>query len=263
MLRPRLIAALLVDAQLHLVKTQGFAERHYLGDPLNAAYVFSGFEVDELLVLDIDATPQRRSIPAAFVEALARFTSVPLTIGGGIRSLDQIHDLLALGVEKVALSASLNGNLPFLREAADRFGSSTISVVLNVRTGPAGTSLAWFGRPCPDLTGQPLEQLALACQEAGAGELVLHFVDRDGCRSGYDVASLVSLNDQLTIPLVALGGCGSQAHIQKLLSATPLSGVAAGSLFVYAPGTDQVLLNYRSTHAWLVQQMPSLEECWR
>lgn len=263
MLRPRLIAALLVDAQLHLVKTQRFAERHYLGDPLNAAYVFSGFEVDELLVLDIDATPQRRSIPADFVEALARFTSVPLTVGGGIGSLDQIHALLALGVEKVALSASLLGNPSFLRQAADRFGSSTISVVLNVRTQPDGTPLAWFGRPCRDVAGQPLELLALACQEAGAGELVLHAVDRDGCRSGYDVPYLASLNDQLSIPLVALGGCGSQDHIQQLLSSTPLSGVAAGSLFVYAPNTDQVLLNYCPTQSWLAQQLPGLQGGWQ
>lgn len=263
MLRPRLIATLLVDAQLHLVKTRSFGQRHYLGDPLNAAYVFSGFEVDELLVLDIDATPQGRPIPAAFVESLARFTSVPLSIGGGIRSLDQIHDLLALGVEKVALSAALQDNLAFLRQATDRFGSSTISVVLNVRQVSDGTSLAWFGRPSPAVAGQPLEQLALACQQAGAGELVLNAADRDGCRCGYDVAALTSLNEQLTIPLVALGGCGGQAHIQQLLSASPLSGVAAGSLFVYAPGTEQVLLNYRPTHAWLAQQLLGVQESWR
>jgi len=263
MLRPRLIAALLVDHQLHLVKTRQFAERHYLGDPLNAAYVFSGYQVDELLVLDIDATPQGRPIPALFVEALARFTSVPLTIGGGIRSLDQIHDLLALGVEKVALSAALNGNLSFLQQAANRFGSSTISVVLNVRHQPDGTPLAWFGRPCSEVAGQPLALLAQTCQQAGAGELVIHAADRDGYRSGFPVDCLVGLNEQLTIPLVALGGCGTQSHIRELLSATPLSGVAAGSLFVYAPGTDQVLLNYRPTQAWLAQQLPGLQGCWR
>ena len=95
---PRLIPVLLVDHQLHLVKTIAFEQRHYLGDPLNAAYVFSGFEVDEL-VLDIDARSQGRSIPSHFVQALARFARVPLCVGGGISSLDQIHDLLALGVE--------------------------------------------------------------------------------------------------------------------------------------------------------------------
>lgn len=263
MLRPRLITALLVDAQLHLVKTKAFEQRQYLGDPLNAAYVFSGFEVDELLVLDIDATPQGRPIPARFVEALACFTRVPLTIGGGISSLEQIHDLLALGVEKVALSAALNQNLAFLQQAVDRFGSSTISVVLNVEHRADQQPLAWFGRPSPATVGQPLLELALACEQAGAGELVLNAVDRDGCRSGYDVAELASLNGQLSIPLVALGGCGSQNDIAELLAATPLSGVAVGSLFVYAPGTHEVLLNYPHTSSWLAEQLPHLQGAWR
>ena len=108
-MHPRLIPVLLVDHQLHLVKTIAFEQRHYLGDPLNAAYVFNGFEVDELLVLDIDARSQGRSIPSHFVQALARFAQVPLCVSGGISSLDQIHDLLALGVEKVALSSALKG----------------------------------------------------------------------------------------------------------------------------------------------------------
>lgn len=263
MLRPRLIAALLVDAQLHLVKTIMFEQRHYLGDPLNAAYVFSGYEVDELLVFDIDATPQRRPIPARFVEALARFTRVPLTIGGGITTTEQIHDLLALGAEKVALSAALNQNLPFLQQAVDRFGSSTISVVLNVQHSGEEPPLAWFGRPNPGTAGQPLLELALACEQAGAGELVLNAVDRDGSRSGFDIALLASLNSQLTIPLVSLGGCGSQSHIAELLATTPISGVAAGSLFVYAPGTQEVLLDYPHTSSWLAEQLPHLQGAWR
>ncbi len=263
MLRPRLIASLLVDQQLHLVNTTGFSRRHYLGDPLNAAYVFSGFEADELLVLAIDASPQGEQIPLRFVEALARFTSVPLTVGGGITNLAHIHDLLALGVEKVALSAALRPGLTLLEEAASRFGSSTITVLLNLRRSPNGEPLVHFGRPDPVHTGQPLLPLALACQEAGAGELVLNDVDREGTGSGFDVALLAGLNAQLSIPLVALGGCGGHSHIQELLAATPLSGVAAASLFAYAPAGRQVLLNYPITSAWLQRQLPALAEAWR
>ncbi len=260
MLKPRLIPVLLVDHQLHLVKTTAFARRHYLGDPLNAAYVFSGFEVDELFVLDIDATPQGRSIPVRFVEALARFARVPLSVGGGITSLEQIHELLALGVEKVALSAVLQHEFSFLQQAADRFGSSTISVVLNVSepSGPndsdLASAMACFGRPDSSDASQPLLDLARACEQAGAGELVLNYVQRDGTRTGYSVAQLAALNRQLTIPLVGLGGCGSHRHIAELLAATPLSGVAAGSLFAYAPESPEVLLNYPLTHQWLEQE---------
>jgi cyclase len=263
MLRPRLIASLLVDQQLHLVNTTGFSRRHYLGDPLNAAYVFSGFEVDELLVLAIDASPQGEPIPLRFVEALARFTSVPLTVGGGITNLEQIHDLLALGVEKVVLSAALRPGFSLLEQAAARFGSSTISVLLNLRRSPSGEPLAHFGRPDPDQPGQALLPLALACQAAGAGELVLNDADREGTGSGFDVPLLAGLNAQLTIPLVALGGCGGPGHIQELLDVTPLSGVAAASLFAYAPGGRQVLLNYPSTSAWLQRLLPALAEAWR
>lgn len=260
MLRARLIPVLLVDQQLHLVKTTEFGQRHYLGDPLNAAYVFSRFEVDELLVLDIDSTPQHRSIPLRFVEALARFARVPLSVGGGITSLEQIHDLLALGVEKVVLSAVLRHDFLFLQQAAERFGSSTISVVLNIieqsvpADSDATTTLAFFGRPDAGNGGQPLLNLAQACQQAGAGELVINHAQRDGTRAGYAVSQLAALNSQLTIPLVCLGGCGSHRHLAELLGATPLSGVAAGSLFAYAPESREVLLNYPLTHQWLQQE---------
>lgn len=264
MLQPRLIPALLVDSQLQLVKTINFGSRHYLGDPLNAAYVFSGFEVDELLVLDIDASSQGRCIPLPFVASLARFTSVPLTVGGGISSLEQIHDLLALGVEKVALSTALSREFSFLQRAADHFGSSTISVILNVHISDQEPVLAWFGRPDSAVgPGRPLVELAVACQQAGAGELLIQAADRDGQRQGYAVQVLVELNRRLTIPLVALGGCGNHGHIAELLQASPLSGVASGSLFVYAPDSKEVLLHYPPSHHWLQQQLPQLQECWQ
>ncbi len=262
MLRPRLVVSLLVDRDLHLVKTTAFGSRHYLGDPLNAAYVFSGYEVDELLVLDIDATSEARSIPHRFVEALARFTRVPLAVGGGLTTLDQIHDLLACGVEKVVLSSALSHGLTFLEQAVARFGSSTITVVLNVQPGPDGMPLACFGRPAADNPGRPLVPLALACEAAGAGEILVHDIQREGTRSGFDVSVLANLNGQLTIPLAALGGCGEANHIEALLAATPLSGVAAGSLFAYAPHSHEVLLNYPQTSTWLQSRLPILAEGW-
>lgn len=264
MLHPRLIPVLLVDAHLHLVKTLVFGSRRYLGDPLNAAYVFSQFQVDELMVLDIDATSEGRSIPLGFVSALARYTSVPLTVGGGITNLKQIHDLLELGVEKIALSSVLAHDFKFLEQAVYRFGTSTISVILNLQRQSDAPPLAWFGRPDASIqgSGRLLPDLAYACQQAGAGELVIQAVDRDGQREGFAVESLRDLNRDLTIPLVALGGCGDHGHITELLRATPVSGVAAGSMFVYAPGSQQVLLNYPLSHRWLQSQLPHFQRGW-
>ena len=216
--------------------------------------------MDELLVLDIDATPLERVIPPRFVEALARFTSVPLSIGGGISSLEQIHDLLALGVEKVVLSSALRHDFSFLTQAAARFGSSTISVLLNVMRPHGAEPLAWFGRPQPGDPGTPLAELARAVQNDGAGELVIHDVEREGFCVGYDVPLLTRLNAQLTIPVVGLGGCGHRQHLADLLASTPLSGLAAGSLFAYAPASRDVLLNYVSTQQWLRQQWFTLQD---
>ncbi len=243
MLQPRLIPSLLVDDDLHLVKTTSFGCRQYLGDPLNAAYVYSGYEVDELLVLDIDASPARRLIPLVFVEALARFTTVPLTIGGGIRSLADIQSLLSLGVERVVLGAVLEQDFEFLAQAAQRFGSSTVSALINMQRGRDGSPFGYFGRGGAG-SGVPVCDLARACEAAGAGEVIVYDVDREGTRAGYDVPSFAMLNEALSIPLVALGGCGAEHHIEALLDAVPVSGVAAGSLFAYAPGSYEVLLNY-------------------
>lgn len=228
---------------MHLVKTKQFTDRHYLGDPLNAAYVYSGYKVDELLVLDIDATIIGRSISLAFVEALARFTRVPLTVGGGIRTVSEIQNLLALGVERVVLGGVLANDFTFLQQAVDRFGSSTISVMINVLKTPDGNVQGYFGR---DGKAQVLRlvKLACACEAAGAGEVVVYDVEREGTRKGFDVNIYSALNDALKIPLVALGGCGNEQHIEELLNTTRVSGIAAGSLLVYAPGTQEVLLNY-------------------
>ena len=168
MLKPRLIPSLLVDSNLHLVKTTRFADRHYIGDPLNSAYIFSGFEADELLVLDIDASPENRSIPLQFVEALATFTRVPLTVGGGISKLDEIYHLLSHGVEKIILSSSINNNLKLLEEASNRFGSSSITVIINCLKDSNGSHIGSLGLP-RNQNCKPISQVAIDSQNAGAG----------------------------------------------------------------------------------------------
>ena len=242
MLRPRVITSLLVDHNMHLVKTTCFNSRKYIGDPLNAAYIFSNFEVDELFVLDIDASKNCSHIRYDFVEALSHFTTVPLTVGGGISKLQEIHDLLALGVERIAISECLFDNFKFLNEASSTFGSSSITVILNVSN--TNKYIGSFGRYRNNID---IIQLAKQCQESGAGELVINHIDREGTFSGFDFNLFKKLNKELTIPIVALGGCGNDEHIKELLNSTPISGIACGSHFVYSPGTSEVLLNYCDT----------------
>jgi cyclase len=243
MLQTRLIPCLLVDKNLHLVKTIRFSDRHYLGDPLNAAYVYSGFEVDELIVLDIDASLSNRCISLDFVESLARFTKMPLTVGGGISDIVEIRNLIAAGVERVILGSVLNKNFDFLSQSIDHFGSSTISIIINVMRKKNEDLFGYFGKEGYNQC-YPLIDLVCKCEKAGAGEIVLNHVDHDGTLKGFDLDIYATMNDLFSVPMVALGGCGSEKHIEDLINQTPISGVAAGSLFVYAPNTREILLNY-------------------
>ena len=253
MLLPRLIPSLLVDSNFHLVKTRAFTNRNYIGDPLNSAYIFSGFEVDELIVLDIDASRENRSIPFDFVRALASFTSCPLCVGGGISNLDQMRHILALGVEKIAISESLNNNFKLLEEASNRFGSSSITVIINCYKDNFGLYQGSFGLPSRKLS-KPIDVIAFECQEAGAGELIINNINLEGAKKGFDIPLMKSLNEQLSIPLVALGGCGKTQDIEELLLATPLSGISCGSYLIYAPNTSQVVMSYPDKSSWFKEK---------
>ena len=262
MLERRLIPSLLIDSNQHLINTRRFSERHYLGDPLNAAQIFSGFEADELLVLDIDASYEERTIPFEFVKALAYFTNVPLTVGGGISNLSQIRDLLSFGVERIALSSKISNNFKFLEKAANQFGSSSISVIINLcLDNDDKKQKGYLGRPEIN-TPHSIDQLAKDIQNAGAGELIINNIDKEGTKEGFDLELIKRLNETLEIPLVALGGCGNLMHIEELLLNTPVSGVACATLFVYGNEYNDVLLNYKPTSSWLKNKYPLFIDQW-
>ena len=254
MLKTRIIVCLLIDSELHLINTKNFLKSKYLGDPLNAAYIFSNYEVDELLVLDVEASNKNKCISFEFVKALSNFTTVPLTVGGGISSLKQIKDLLSYGVERVVIGQNQKSNFTFLRKACERFGSSSISAVLNVKKLANREYQLFMGRN--KIRNSDILSEAFSCQKAGAGELIINSMDRDGSQKGLDIDLMKELNEHLSIPLVAMGGCGNCYHIDELLKATPLSGIACSSIFVYAPGTEQLLLRYSEIKKNLIMINP-------
>ena len=263
MLYPRLIPSLLVNSKQELVKTTYFENENYIGDPLNAAYIFSNFEVDELMVLDIYASQQERCIPLDFVKSIANFTKVPLTIGGGIKNLNQIHDILSLGVERIAISSILSKNFEILNQASTMYGSSSITVIINAYKNKDGDFVGIFGRPDISKKHYPIEEISLLCQENGAGEIIVNCINREGTRKGYDIKLMKSLNKNLSIPLVALGGCGEIDHINELIKATPISGIACGTFFIYANDSSQVLLNYEPIAKWLKDNYKQYAEIYK
>ncbi|MFO1266413.1 MAG: AglZ/HisF2 family acetamidino modification protein [Rubrivivax sp.] len=241
MLRPRIIPCLLVHKG-GLVKTVGFDKPKYVGDPLNAVRIFNEKEVDELMVLDIDATRLNREPDYALIRNLAAECRMPLSYGGGVRSVEQFERLVSLGVEKVAVSAAAAANPALLGAAAARVGRQSVVAVLDVRRSGAGWQV--FTHNGQRATGLDAVAFARQAEAAGAGEIVVNSIDRDGQMKGYDLDLVRRVREAITVPLTVLGGAGSLADIGALVREFGIVGAAAGSLFVFKGVYRAVLINY-------------------
>jgi imidazole glycerol-phosphate synthase subunit HisF len=243
MLRPRLIPCLLIHNG-GLVKTVEFGEPKYVGDPLNAVRIFNEKEVDELMVVDIDASRRGIAPNEKLIGSLAAECRMPLCYGGGVKTPDVVDRLVSLGVEKVAMSSAAIADPDLISRSAERVGSQSIVVVLDVK------STGLLRRPeivtlnATKRTGLDPIEFAVRAQQAGAGELVVNSVDRDGKMKGYDIDLIDKLRTTISIPLTALGGAGSMEDIKSLVEKHPVIGAAAGSLFVFKGKFRAVLINY-------------------
>lgn len=243
MLRPRIIPCLLIHRG-GLVKTVGFDKPKYVGDPLNAVRIFNEKEVDELMVLDIDATQERRDPDYTLIRNLAAECRMPLAYGGGVHSVEQFERLVGLGVEKVAISAAAVADSGLVGAAAERVGRQSVVVVLDVRRSASGCEV--FTHNGSRATGLDAVELARRAEAAGAGEIVINSIDRDGQMKGYDLELVRRVRQAVTLPLTALGGAGSIGDIGSLVREFGIVGAAAGSLFVFKGVYRAVLINYPS-----------------
>jgi len=242
MLRPRIIPCLLLHNK-GLVKTVRFKNPKYVGDPLNAVKIFNEKEADELMVLDIDATVERREPDYRMIEHLALECGMPLCYGGGIKSVEQAQRICSLGVEKVALSSSVVTQPHFVSEIKKEVGSQSVVVVIDARKKILG------GYDIYTHNGQKKHKLVLTefireIQELGVGEIVLNSIDRDGVMSGYDLDLIDSIKSHVSVPLTVLGGAGTLEDIRGLINRYGIVGAAAGSLFVFKGKYRAVLVNY-------------------
>lgn len=245
MLRPRIIPCLLVH-QGGLVKTQGFKDPKYVGDPINAVRIFNEKEADELIVLDIDATVKSALPDFELIAKLAAECRMPLCYGGGVTTADQAVRIVDMGVEKVAVSAAAIAQPSLLTAMAAAVGRQSVVAVLDVRkkTGLFAKGYEICTRNAK--TAHNIEPIALAkqLQEAGAGEIVINSVDRDGTMQGYDFELATQVKQAVRVPVTFLGGAGSLDHLGELVSKLGVVGAAAGSLFVFKGKYRAVLINY-------------------
>ena len=243
MLRPRLIPCLLVQNG-GLVKTVNFANHKYVGDPINAVRIFNEKEVDELVVLDIDATIKRDEPDYQLISHLASECRMPLCYGGGVQTVTQIEKIISLGVEKVAVSSAVIENPKLISDAAIRVGSQSLVVVIDVRKTGLLRRHEVVTHNGSRRTGFNPVEFASYMAELGAGEIVINSVDRDGKMIGYDLDLVEQVRQKINLPLTVLGGAGSLDDFRELFDRFGLIGAAAGSLFVFKGKYRAVLINY-------------------
>jgi len=242
MLRPRVLPALLLQGG-RLVKTVRFRKPRYVGDPINAVRIFNEKEVDELIVIDIDAGRAGVSIPLKLITRIAGECFMPMTYGGGIRTLDQIAEIMAAGVEKVSINRAAVIDRGFVARAAKRFGSQSIVVSIDVRR-------RLFGQYeiCVDggrrRAGLEPVSLALELESEGAGEILLTSINQEGTMTGYDVDLVRRVASAVSIPVIACGGAGSIDDVIGVVCDAGAAAAAVGSMAVYQGRNRGVLIGF-------------------
>jgi len=225
-----------------LVKTKKFKEPVYVGDPVNAVRIFSEKEVDEIIILDIEASRLGREPNYELIAEMAGEAFMPVAYGGGVRSLEQIRRLIRSGVEKVVINTAATESTDIIRAAVEVFGSQAIVGSVDVRR----KLLGGYTLVCKSATVKTrltLQQYIEDLIGAGVGELFINDVDRDGTMAGYDLALLHSVA-KAGVPVVMCGGAGTLEHLRQAVLEGGASAVAAGSMFVFHGKHRAVLINY-------------------
>lgn len=231
-----------------LVKTVRFADEKYVGDPINAVRIFNEKEADEIMVLDIDATVEKREPDFKMIEHLAQECRMPFCYGGGIKTKEQALRILSLGVEKIAFSSAALDNPGLLRDVAEQVGNQSVVVVLDVKARKTllGRKYECFVHNGKKNTKISPAEFAAKAAEYGVGELVINSIDNDGMMKGYDLKLINEVKSKCSIPVTAVGGAGTLEHVASLIAQEGLIGAAAGSMFVFKGKYRAVLINYPS-----------------
>lgn len=226
-----------------LVKTTKFKDEKYVGDPLNAVRIFNEKNVDEIIILDIDASVKGLEPDFKMIEKIASECRMPLCYGGGVRTADHALEILSLGVEKVSLSSAAIQNPEIITEISDKVGNQSVVVSLDVRPKLfGGYEVLIFNGTLS--VRRNLIDLAAECQKLGAGELLINSIDRDGVMNGYDLKLISKIKKNIDIPITVAGGCGSIDDLLALHEQEGLIGAAAGSFFVFKGKYRAVLITY-------------------
>jgi cyclase len=245
MLRSRIIPCLLIHNG-GLVKTIKFSQPKYVGDPINAVKIFNEKEVDELIIVDIDATVKKVEPNYELIGKIAAECRMPLCYGGGVKTSEQVERIISLGVEKVAIGSALIDNPQIISEAASRVGGQSIVAVLDIlKTGDLD-EYEIYSHNATRRTGINPVNFSQKLESLGVGEILLNSIDRDGLMAGYDFELVDLVREAVSVPLSVLGGAGTHSDFKKLINRYGIIGAAAGSIFVFKGKFRAVLIQYPS-----------------
>jgi cyclase len=225
------------------VKTVNFLSPKYVGDPINAVRIFNEKQVDELMVLDIDATVENREPDYRMIEYLAAECRMPLSYGGGVKTVEQAQRIFSLGVEKIAMSSAVVSDPSLVSKMAEQVGSQSVVAVVDVKRKMFGGYEVYTNNGKVNTRLNPVD-LIKSIERLGAGEIVVNSIDNDGQMKGYDFKLIDQVRDATCLPLTVLGGAGTVEDIGKLIRRYGIVGAAAGSLFVFKGVYKAVLISY-------------------
>jgi cyclase len=239
-LKKRLIPSLLLKNG-RCVKTVRFGEFRDVGNPVTAARVYDAQGADELLFLDISASVEGRETLFEIVEAVASSCFMPLTVGGGVRTVEDIRRLLSAGADKVLINTAALKRPAFIEEAATRFGSQCVVAGIDFRRVEDGCAV--FGLSGREAAGREPVAWARELVKHGAGEIFLNSIDRDGTMEGYDVEAIAAVADAVTVPVIAAGGAGTLHDLVACINVGHASAVSVASVFHF---TDQNVIKAKA-----------------
>ncbi len=242
MLQKRVIPCLLLRKG-GLYKTEQFKKPTYIGDPINAIKIFNEKEVDELMFLDIDASVENKEPNYKIIEDIASECFMPLCYGGGIKNVEQMKRIYALGAEKVSISSQAVLNPKLINEAADIFGNQSVIVTIDIKKDFWGKKKVFINNGKKNTKLSPIDFIKQV-EALGAGEIVINNCDNDGMMKGYDIELLKEIKENVKVPIIALGGAGNLNHIKEAFETAKVDAVACGSMFVYQGPLKGVLISY-------------------
>ncbi|MDX1652593.1 MAG: AglZ/HisF2 family acetamidino modification protein [Brumimicrobium sp.] len=241
MKRIRVIPVLLIRNG-GLVKSVQFKKHKYVGDPINAVKIFNEKEVDEIIILDIDASVKKQAPNFKLVEEICGEAFMPLAYGGGVKSLEDAQKLLYNGAEKIVLNTGLLEQPKVIESIAKQFGNQSVVASIDYKTPLFGKPKVYGSNGSKKTKWTALE-LARKASDYGAGEIMLNAIDRDGTYKGYDLETLQTVASNVDIPVIASGGAGSLEDFEQAIQ-QGAAAVAAGSMFVFQRPHQAVLISY-------------------